>query len=90
MATLTEPEAEKLLDDIQSMVDEECPRLKLGFTLKVSEEVIEQLGWTFIIVGPAEGEKRPYEYTDVLVSVEAKLQREKGYEKFMILPVIPA
>jgi hypothetical protein len=74
---------------IQKRLDDWCKDHNVPFTLKVSEETVQQDEWTYYIVVPGKGDIRAYDYASALTEVEATLRKDKPEENVLLVPALP-
>ena len=86
MSTTAVPDVMELLNEVQTLLDQECEQR--DFLLKVPEngyKIDEE--WTIIAASPTKSGIRAYDYVEVLSKVEREL-RVRGHKHVLLVPAL--
>jgi hypothetical protein len=86
----TPQQVEDLKRRVQELLDEYVRERKYDFSLKVSNEYVQQEDWLHLIVVPDKEGVRAYDYAKALTDVGNKLRREEHVEHVVLLPTLAA
>ena len=86
----TPQEVEQLRRHVQDLLDLYVRQTGLDFSLKVSNDYMQQEEWLFLVVEPEPLGVHAYDYAKALTDVGTKLRREEHVEGVMLVPALAA
>ena len=90
MSQKTPQEVEQLRKHVQELLDLHVRQAGLDFSLKVSDDYVQEEDWLYLVVTADKDGVRAYDYAKALSDVETKLRREEHVEGVLLVPALAA